>query len=114
VDLSSFVNVRGAGVISFLEETLPLYGLNERETFEFISFWGPRMAKHELMFVSFSTSGYARERPLRIDPAPDSLIRLSMVWRPIGAPIAAREPVVKTPSRMGFTVVEWGGMEVSE
>ena len=45
--------------IQFLENTLALYGLNERELADFITFWGPRMIQKDFALIQFlSTERY--------------------------------------------------------
>ena len=48
--------------------------------------------------------------PLQITPTPDTVIRVLMITRPLEQPMSLTEQTLpKTPSRTGFTVVEWGG-----
>lgn len=42
--------------ISFLENTLMAYGLNEKESTDFITFWGPKMIEKPYAFVQFLTN----------------------------------------------------------
>ena len=51
--------------------------------------------------------------PLEISPQPDSVIRVLMLYKPLDSPIAVREQTLTTPERTGFTVVEWGGAELT-
>ena len=46
---------------------------------------------------------------LQIDPAPDTLIRVFMAYRPLKAPQTVPPQTLTAPRREGFTVVEWGG-----
>jgi len=47
-----------------------------------------------------------------IDPAPDTLIRVFMTWKPVDEMTEIEEPTIVTPERSGFTVVEWGGSKI--
>ena len=47
---------------------------------------------------------------LLISPEPDTLIRLNFYFKPLEQKINIQEPIINTPQRIGFTVVEWGGM----
>jgi len=47
---------------------------------------------------------------LLITPTPDTIIRLEFYFKPISKKISINEPIVITPKRTGFTVVEWGGI----
>ena len=55
---------------------------------------------------------YAASAALTIDPAPDSLLRAFMAWRPLEEPVAVETQEIVPFVREGFTVVEWGGAEV--
>ena len=52
---------------------------------------------------------------LIIEPKPDHLLRFYMVWNPINSSKIAEQASIKIPAqnRTGFTVLEWGGMEIS-
>jgi len=50
--------------------------------------------------------------PLEINPQPDTLIRVIMDYKPLNNPIVVSEQQLTTPTRSGFTVVEWGGTEI--
>jgi hypothetical protein len=95
---------------SFLAETLPKYGLNQKETAEFMDFWVPRMASSSYYLVSFLTDEWSQSAPLLVSPQPKTNIRIFMDLKPLSAPISIAEPVIKTPVRDGFTLVEWGGL----
>ena len=49
---------------------------------------------------------------LNITPAPDSIIRVVMLFKGLDEPIDVEEQILETPERKGFTVVEWGGTEL--
>jgi len=49
--------------------------------------------------------------PLEVSPAPDTVIRVLMDYRPLRKPVPATELELPAPPvRRGFTVVEWGGI----
>lgn len=50
---------------------------------------------------------------LTVDPQPDMVIRVFMAWSSLEAPVQVEPQVLQVPVREGFTVVEWGGGEVS-
>ena len=105
--------VRGADTAAFLEEKLAVLGLNDREAEEFIVYWLPRLEENEWNYVRFaSPEELAAEMPLEIEPQPDSLIRVLMLFRPLAEPITVTEQSLETPRRTGFTAVEWGGAEI--
>ena len=42
----------------------------------------------------------------------DNMIRILMIYKPLNDEIKVKEQEIFTPSRDGFTVVEWGGSEL--
>ena len=50
--------------------------------------------------------------PLEIYPKPDSIIRVMMEWKPLTEIKEIQEQKLITPTRDGFTVVEWGGSRI--
>ena len=103
--------VKGSEVANFLEEKLPLLGLNAHETEEFIIYWLPILQQNTYNYVRFATPTEIEEyMPLNITPKPDTTIRVLMVAKPLEHPITLHEQILPdTPKRQGFTVVEWGG-----
>ena len=106
--------VRGADTAAFLEEKLAILGLTEREAEEFIVYWLPRLEENEWNYIRFASGAEIEaEMPLDIDPRPDSLIRVLMLYRGLDAPVEVTEQPLETPRRTGFTAVEWGGAEIN-
>ena len=106
--------VRGEDTAAFLEEKLALLGLTDREAEEFIVYWLPRLEDNAWNYIRFATPAeLAAEMPLTIEPKPDTLIRVLMLWRVLDGPIEVAEQPLETPTRTGFTAVEWGGTEIS-
>ncbi len=107
--------VKGSDTITFLEEKLAILGLNEREANEFIIYWLPRLENNTYNFIKFASFNVQNEyMPLEINPKPNTLIRVMMVYKKLDNPIEVREQVLApTPIRNGFTVVEWGGTEIN-
>ena len=108
-DFSQGFCVAGKDTAAFLEEALSRLGLTRREANEFIVFWLPQMEKNPYNLISFQSDVYTEAAKLSIDPAPDTLLRVFMAWKPLeeAADIPAQE--LTAPERSGFTVVEWGG-----
>ena len=54
--------------------------------------------------------------PLDINPNPDTVIRVLMTYKGLDKPIEgiAEQQLPTTPTRDGFTVVEWGGSEIED
>lgn len=111
-DFSTGYCVAGEDTAAFLEGALEQLGLTEREANEFIVYWLPRMEGNAYNLVSFQNEAYTDSAALTIDPAPDTLIRVFMAWKPLSTAVTIEEQELKPVERNGFTVVEWGGTEV--
>lgn len=111
-DLSEGFCIKGADTAAFLEEALAKLGLTRREANEFIVYWLPLMEKNPYNIISFQTDRYTDGAKLKIEPAPDTLLRVFMAWQPADTYVQLQEQHLAAPERTGFTVVEWGGTEV--
>ena len=104
--------VKGTDTRKFLQNILPKLGLTPKEYNDMIVFWLPKMMNNTYNLVHFATKEYTQSAPLNIVPKPDNLIRVFMAFQPSNTYLAKHEPLVTTPKRSGFTVVEWGGTEL--
>lgn len=112
-DLSSGFVVKGSDVEAFWLEKLPYLGLAPREYNDFITYWVPEMCENAYNLITFSTVQYERLAQLTVTPAPDTIIRVHMVWKALDAPVELPEQRLQpAPVRNGFTVVEWGGTRI--
>lgn len=110
--------VKKKGVVSFLENKLSNLGLNEKESTDFITFWGPRMVQYESVLVQFIVDENYENvvGDMTITPKPDAVKRVYMLFSSIEHPENYR---IKSPpsiidfERSGFTVIEWGGSEIN-
>jgi mRNA deadenylase 3'-5' endonuclease subunit Ccr4 len=102
--------VAARNVEGFLKEKLAVLGLNEVETADFMEFWYPKFNSAPYYYITFMEKAeFDKLAPLTVTPAPDSVIRVYMDYAPLIKPVKVTEPVLKTPERTGFAVVEWGG-----
>ena len=102
--------VKGEDTSKFLEEKLNILGLNEREADEFIIYWLPILEDNNYNYIRFETLEEINNyMSLDINPKPDSVIRVLMDYKPLDKKIDIEEQKLSTPTRQGFTVVEWGG-----
>ncbi|MGL5206518.1 MAG: hypothetical protein ACRC8T_03300 [Acidaminococcaceae bacterium] len=103
--------------ISFLENKLAYIGLNEREINDFIVYWLPEMNKFEKCFVHFRINDdIDGSSVLKTKPLADTVIRVFMEFSGINDfKNVAVLPEQDLPqfNRKGFTMVEWGGAEIS-
>ena len=111
-DMSKGFCVKGEETSMFLEYALDKLGLNRKEANEFIVYWLPLMQNNPYNLISFQTSAYTDAAELKINPAPDTLIRVFMAWQALDTFVEIEEQVLIAPMREGFTAVEWGGTEV--
>ena len=112
-DFSQGFCVPGGDTAAFLEDALADLGLTRREANEFIVYWLPRMEGNAYNLIAFQTTAYTDHARLTVVPAPDTVLRVFMAWQPLDAPVEIPAQELSAPERTGFTVVEWGGAELS-
>lgn len=116
VGFNNSICVRGSDTAQFLETYLEAAGLTYSEIDDFISFWLPRMEDNPYNLISFPTEEYEEMAELTVDPAPDTMIRVYMIFMPLDDEIEIPEEqqlvMPEQTERDGFVVVEWGGSEV--
>lgn len=112
-DFSKGFCVRGEDTAEFLEWALDAQGLTRREANEFIVYWLPLMQENPYNVISFQTSAYTDIAALDITPAPDSLLRVFMTYYPVDHEVEIAPQTFAEFTREGFTVVEWGGSEIT-
>ena len=54
------------------------------------------------------------EMPLTVSPAPDTMIRVMMQFKNLDERIEIDEQELTPVERTGFTVVEWGGVDLGK
>lgn len=99
--------VAGADTAAFLEDALTRLGLTAAEREDMLLRFLPEMQGSSWNLISFQ--GYSGAD---ISPAPDTHIRVCMVWMPLEAPVEIAPQTLTAPDRTGFTVVEWSGGSV--
>ena len=112
-DFSKGFCVKGEDTTKFLQTILPKMGLTPKEYNEFIVYWAPLMQENEYNLISFQTDNYEANAPLHINPAPDSILRVYMAYKPLTSPVEIEPQTFESFERTGFTVVEWGGCLVN-
>ncbi len=111
-DFSQGFCVAGEDTAAFLEEALSRLGLTRREANEFMVYWLPQMEENPYNLIAFQSDAYTEAAQLSIEPAPDTLLRVFLAWKPLKAPVEIPAQELTAPERGGFTVVEWGGCAV--
>ena len=106
--------VKGTDAAEFLEEKLAILGLNARESEEFIIYWLPRLQENEYNYIRFASMEEINNyMPLNVEPQPDTVIRILMLYKPLDTAIEVNEQQLETtPTRDGFTLIEWGGSQI--
>lgn len=109
--------IEADNLLSFLEEKLTTMGLNTKEQQDFITYWYPRMSLNKNNFIHFLfNDDYSKYAKLNIEPKPDNLFRVFMVWsdaKDLVLVTDMQEQEIPAMQRKGFTVVEWGGAEIN-
>ena len=101
--------VKGSESAEFLRETLSQMGLTPKEYNEFIVYWAPKLQENEYNKIYFAEDDYTDEAKLEINPKPDSILRVFMVYEKADENTILPKQEIKPFERKGFTVVEWGG-----
>ena len=110
-DMSKGFAVRREDTADFLRSKLKEIGLTPRESNEFIIYWLPELQKNDCNFITFQTEAYEKNAKLDISPAPDSILRVFMVYEPCAPDFTPEPQEFEHFERNGFTVVEWGGQK---
>lgn len=111
-DLSRGFVVKGTDTIQFLQEKLEYMGLTPKELNEFIVYWLPLMQNNNYNLITFQTDTYESSAKLNVNPKPDSILRVFMVYKALDEFAEVQEPVLDEFERNGFAVIEWGGTEL--
>jgi hypothetical protein len=86
-------------------------GLNSYEIADFVDYWQDKLPnKPYIRLTWFNTVQMNQLAPLSISPKPDTLIRVFLDAEGYNEPIDLPAQDLKPVMRLGFTVVEWGGL----
>ena len=64
-------------------------------------------------FIHFAGAELDEIAKLTITPEPDSILRINMIFSPLNKRIEVTPQEITPFEREGFTVVEWGGVEIN-
>lgn len=112
-DFSEGFCVSGEDTAAFLEEALASLGLTDQEANEFLIYWLPKMEGNAYNLLSFQTEAYTDHARLTVTPRPDTVLRVFLAWKALEEPVDIAPQALTAPVRQGFTLVEWGGCQVS-
>jgi hypothetical protein len=110
-EITSGTIVKTSDAISTIRTQLYKQGLNSKEITDFLSYWSPKLPNTPYIRLTwFDTKQMNQLAPLFISPIPQTLIRVFLDFQGLNEPYALTKQTFITPSRSGFTVVEWGGL----
>jgi hypothetical protein len=99
---------------SFLIQKLEFMGLNNNETNEFVQYWLPILEKNETNCIHFwVNTDYNTISRNVIAPKPETELRIFMEFYALDKTLKIPEQNLRKTERKGFTLVEWGGSDVS-
>lgn len=92
---------------------LPQLGLNAKEQKEFGEYWLKALPRANYYFIGIVPQSKVNEiAPLKVNPAPESVLRVSVYFKALDEKTNVSAPSLADFSsfqRNGFTVTEWGG-----
>ena len=98
----------------FFIEKLEYIGLNNQETNDFIQYWLPILERNKYNFIHFLINEECNEiATLNVNPKPETMIRIYMEFYGLENYTRINEQKLSKTERKGFTLVEWGGSDVS-
>ena len=98
----------------FFIEKLGYIGLNNQETNDFIQYWLPILERNKYNFIHFLVNEKCNEiADLKVNPKPETSIRIYMEFYGLENYINCNEQQLPKTERKGFTLIEWGGADVS-
>ncbi len=75
-----------------------------------MEYWLKKLNSKKLYEIKlFSQEFLSKNVKLTISPKPDSIIRVIFNFKVIDKPYKLKTPIITTPKREGFNVLEWGG-----
>lgn len=103
--------VARAAAIPTIKRQLIEQGLTTKEINAFISYWSQKLPSTPYIRLTWlDTRQMNNLAPLSITPNPNTLIRVFLDFQGLDYPEKLTPQVFNAPKRIGFTVVEWGGL----
>ncbi len=98
-------------LVSSLKSQLLAQGLNAQESADFLTFWQPKLPTTPYVRLTWlNTADMNQLAPLQVSPLPKTVIRTFLEFEGLAKPITLIPQKFSAPSRLGFTLVEWGGL----
>ncbi len=110
-DITSGSVVKSSEAPAVIRTQLAQQGLNQKEIADFMEFWAPKLPTTPYTRLTWFGTGLMNQlAPLTISPAPQTTIRVFLDFEGLQTPISLPAQTFRAPKRIGFTVVEWGGL----
>lgn len=96
----------------WFDEYLPKLGLNNKEIKDFKDYWLAQLKQYPYYKIKILDGDFVNENlKIQIKPEPETIIRVILYFEGTYNDLEkVANPVIETPIRKGFTVVEWGGI----
>jgi hypothetical protein len=116
--LKNSYQIKTDSAIQFLESSLKEFGLNDTESADFITFWGPKLVAKDYALIQFIfDADYDKEiATIEVNPKPTASRRIYMKFTGLDDyDYQLRIQPAKTSSfqRTSFTLIEWGGTDLA-
>ena len=86
-------------------------GLNAQESADFLAFWQPKLPSSPYVRLTWlNTADMNQLAPLQVNPIPKTFIRTFLEFEGLTKPITLIPQKLSSLPRLGFTLVEWGGL----
>ncbi len=103
--------IKKENLVATIKNHLSLQGLNQNEIQDFMEFWEPKLPTTPYTRLTWLTTADMNHlAPLTVTPVPDTVIRVFLDFKGLDQPIKLVPQQFTTPTRTGFTLVEWGGL----
>lgn len=115
----SLIDIPPGGLVSEYQKLsdafdylLPKLGLDQKQILDFKDYWQKALPYSPYYQVGvMEQSEIDKLEPLDIYPKPDTSIRVRLYFKALDQkPDLIKLPEITTPVRIGYTMVEWGGM----
>lgn len=96
---------------NWFDEYLPQMGLNTKEKEQFKEYWLKDLRRTNYYEIKLLGENFLSENmDLIISPKPETILRLNFYFKPLNTMHELKAPEIKRIERIGFTVIEWGGI----
>lgn len=109
--VTSGVVVRRENAVSTIRQQLLAQGLRGQEVTDFLDFWTDKIPNAPYVRLTWLTQADIDTlAPLSVTPKPQTVIRAFLDMGGLSKPLLLQPQQFTAKPRLGFTVVEWGGL----